>query len=113
MTRSNLHITLSNGDRIQCVADSSSAPEQGYIVEQLLLPLLFLFDRDKELALIREHCTMDEQRSNADYRYGIDLPARKIAFYEENYLPAKDSFKKGTMQVVIPSRNSNTCPMSS
>jgi len=95
MTRSNLHIILSNGEHIRCVADSSSAPEQGYIVEQFLLPLLFLFDAAKELALIRKHCTMDEQRSNADYRYEIDLPARKISFYEEHYLSAKDSFKKG------------------
>jgi hypothetical protein len=95
MTRSNLHITLSNGEYIRCVADSSSAPEQGYIVESLLLPLLALRNPAQESALIRAHCTMDEQRSNADYRYEIDLPARKISFYEENYLPAKDSFKKG------------------
>ena len=42
MTRSNLHIKLSNGKSIICVADSSSAPEQGYIVERLFLPLLSL-----------------------------------------------------------------------
>jgi hypothetical protein len=95
MTRSNLHITLSNGEHIQCVADSSSAPEQGYIVENLLLPLLACRNPAQEKSLIRAHCTMGEQRSNADYRYEIDLPARKIAFYEENYLPAKDTFKKG------------------
>ncbi len=35
MTRSNIHITLSNGKKLKCVADSSSAPEQGYIVEDL------------------------------------------------------------------------------
>lgn len=35
MTRSNLHIKLSNGKSLICVADSSSAPEQGYIVERL------------------------------------------------------------------------------
>ncbi|WP_426477524.1 hypothetical protein ACP3T3_20235 [Chryseobacterium sp. CBSDS_008] len=39
MTRSNLHITLSNGEEIICVADSSSAPEQGYFVEEILMPL--------------------------------------------------------------------------
>lgn len=38
MTRSNLHIKLSNGKSLICVADSSSAPEQGYIVERLFLP---------------------------------------------------------------------------
>ena len=32
MTRSNLYITLSNGEAIICVADSSSAPEL-YIME--------------------------------------------------------------------------------
>lgn len=40
MTRSNLHITLSNGEEIICVAESTSAPEQGYIVEEILTPLL-------------------------------------------------------------------------
>jgi hypothetical protein len=38
MTRSNLHITLSNGQQIICVADSTSAPEQGYIVEEVFTP---------------------------------------------------------------------------
>jgi hypothetical protein len=95
MTRSNLHITLSNGNLIKCVADSSSAPEQGYIVERLILPLLSLNDAEKELVIIKEHCTMDEQRSNATYRYEIDLPAQLITLYEENYLIAKDTFKKG------------------
>lgn len=95
MTRSNLHIILSNGEYIQCVADSSSAPEQGFIVEHLLLPLLEFKNAEKELALIREHSTMDEQRSNATYRYEIDLPAQKITLYEENYIVAKDTFKKG------------------
>jgi hypothetical protein len=95
MTRSNLHITLSNGELLKCVADSSSAPEQGYIVEHLLLPLLSLKNADKELTLVKEHCTMDEQRSNATYRYEIDLPAQKITLYEENYIAAKDAFKRG------------------
>jgi hypothetical protein len=48
MTRSNLHIKLSNGKSIICVADSSSAPEQGYIVEQILLPLLSFNDSEQE-----------------------------------------------------------------
>jgi hypothetical protein len=95
MTRSNLHITLSNGDYINCVADSSSAPEQGSFVETVILPLLSLHDSKKELALIREHCTMDEQRTNATYRYEIDLVAEKITLYEENYIISKDAFKKG------------------
>jgi len=95
MTRSNMHITLTDGERIQCVADSSSAPEQGYFVEDVILPLLALHDPDEELELIRLHCTMDEQRSNATYRWEIDLSARCIRFYEENYHPKKDTFKKG------------------
>ena len=94
MTRSNLHITLSNGELIKCVADSSSALEQGYLVESLLLPLLSLDHAENEMALIREHCTMDEQRINATYRYEIDLQQEKIAFYEENYINSKDTFKK-------------------
>ncbi|MFA6082739.1 hypothetical protein [Mucilaginibacter sp.] len=95
MTRSNLHIILSDGEHIKCVADSSTAPEQGYIVEDFLLPLLSLKQVGKEMALIREHCTMDEQRSNATYRYEIDLPAQNITLYEENYIAAKDTFKRG------------------
>ncbi|QTE44442.1 MULTISPECIES: hypothetical protein [Mucilaginibacter] len=95
MTRSNLHITLSNGDKLQCVADSSSAPEQGYIVEHLLLPLLSFSDAKKELALITEHCTMDEQRTNAEYRYLIDLKNEHIEFYEEHYNQSKNTFKRG------------------
>lgn len=95
MTRSNLHITLSNGVRLQCVADSSSAPEQGYIVEHLILPLLSFQNPEQEIVLIQEHCTMGEQRSNAEYRYEIDLKARRITLYEENYNINKDTFKKG------------------
>lgn len=85
MTRSNLHITLSNGYRLQCVADSSSAPEQGYIVEQLFLPLLRLNDHMAEIDLITEHCTMGEQRANASYRYELDLVQKTVRFYEEHY----------------------------
>jgi hypothetical protein len=95
MTRANLHITLSNGTKVLCVADSSSAPEQGYFVEQVIIPLLQTLNPGKQLALLKEHCTMDEQRSNAEYRYEIDLQAEKISFYEENYNESKDTFKKG------------------
>jgi len=95
MTRSNLHITLSNGERIHCVADGSSAPEQGYIVEHLILPLLSKQDAEAELQLIRAQCTMDEQRVNAEYRYIIDLPERRITLYEEAYLFHKGTFRKG------------------
>ena len=95
MTRSNLHIKLSNGKSIICVADSSSAPEQGYIVEHLLLPLLSLDDIEQEMILLSEHCTMDERRINADYRYTIDLTTKEIKFFEEHYSYTKDNFRKG------------------
>jgi hypothetical protein len=95
MTRSNLYITLSNGKKLQCVAESSSAPEQGYIVEQLLIPLLSFDNAEKELALLQEHCTMDELRTNATYRYLIDLQRKEVLFYEENYFYKTDTFKKG------------------
>lgn len=95
MTRSNLHITLSNGRQLQGVADSGSNPEQGYFVEQVILPLLNLGNHKKELALLADHCTLHEQRTNAEYRYIIDLKAKRIAFYEETYIESKDAFKKG------------------
>jgi nitrate reductase assembly molybdenum cofactor insertion protein NarJ len=95
MTRSNLYIKLSDGRKLQCVADSSSAPEQGYIVEELLIPLLTLNDAEKELALLKEHCRMDELRANATYRYLIDLQKKEILFYEENYFYKTDTFRKG------------------
>lgn len=95
MTRSNLHIKLSNGKSVICVADSSSAPEQGYIVENLLLPLLSLYESEKELALLSEHCTMDERRTNATYRYTIDLIQKRVSLYEEHYDYSKDIFRKG------------------
>ena len=47
MTRSNLYIKLTDGSNMNCVADSSSAPEQGFFVETLLLPLLALNDAEK------------------------------------------------------------------
>lgn len=73
MTRSNLHIKLSNGKSLICVADSSSAPEQGYIVERLFLPLLSLDNSEQEFAMLKEYCSMNDRRINADYRYTIDL----------------------------------------
>ena len=95
MTRSNLYITLSNGNTLICVADSSSAPEQGYIVESLLLPLLKLDNAESELALITAHCTMNDHRINATYRYEIDLRVKTIAFYGERYFYKTATFRKG------------------
>jgi hypothetical protein len=95
MTRSNLYITLSNGDTLICVADSSSAPEQGYIVENLIIPLLSFSNAEHELALLKEHCTMNELRINADYRYEIDLRKETVAFYDELYFFKTGVFRKG------------------
>ncbi|RXM63093.1 penicillin-binding protein [Chryseobacterium sp. CH1] len=95
MTRSNLHITLSNGEEIICVADSSSAPEQGYIVEEILTPLLALSNSKRELSLIKKYCTMDERRANASYRYCINLKTKTVTLFEENYNYRTDRFKKG------------------
>ena len=95
MTRSNLHIKLSNGKSIICVADSSSAPEQGYIVEQILLPLLSFNDSEQEVALLSEHCTMDERRTNATYRYTINLITKEVKFFEEHFSYTKLNFRKG------------------
>ena len=95
MTRSKLHIKLSNGKSLICVADSSSAPEQGYIVEQLLLPLLSFNDSEKELTLLVAHCKMDERRINATYRYYIGLRTNVIKFFEEGFNYTKYSFRKG------------------
>lgn len=95
MTRSNLYITLSNGDTLIAVADSSSAPEQGYIVETLIIPLLSFSNAENELALLNEHCTMNELRANADYRYEIDLWEETVAFYDEMYFYKTGIFRKG------------------
>lgn len=95
MTRSNMHITFSNGKSIICVLDSSSAPEQGYIVEDILLPLLALNDADQELSLIKKHCTMDERRCNAYYRYYVNLMTKEVTLFEENYSYRADRFSKG------------------
>ncbi|MFC0513101.1 penicillin-binding protein [Mucilaginibacter angelicae] len=95
MTRSNIHITLSNGRKIKCVADSSSAPEQGYIVENLILPLLKLNNAGEELRLLQEHCTMCEQRINATYLYEISMQTKLVYFYEESYDFGRGRFIKG------------------
>jgi len=95
MTRSNIHIILSNGKKIKCVADSSSAPEQGYIVENLILPLLAMSNASGELLLLKEQCTMNEQRSNAEYRYEINLLNKSVSFYEEHYHSGKEKFIRG------------------
>lgn len=95
MTRSNLHIELSNGTSLICVADSSSAPEQGYIVEALILPLLSMNDSEQELLLLQEHCSMDDRRTNATYRYTISLITKEVKFFEEHYNYGKDTFRKG------------------
>lgn len=95
MTRANIHITLSDGSLIKCVADSSSAPEQGYIVEDLILPLLALDDSVRELKLLKEHCTMGEQRINASYRYVISLKIKRVSLFEEHYYYKTETFIKG------------------
>jgi len=95
MTRSNFYIKLSNGDAITCVADSSSTPEQGYIVENLIIPLLSFSNAEHELALLKEHCTLNELRVNADYRYEIDLQKETVAFYDELYFFKTGVFRKG------------------
>ncbi|MGF7079640.1 hypothetical protein [Mucilaginibacter sp. UYCu711] len=95
MTRSNLYVTLSDGEQVQCVADSSSAPEQGFIVETLLLPLLSLNNSEKELALLEKYCSMNELRVNATYRYDLNLPKKRVFFAEEIYVPRFDTFHYG------------------
>lgn len=95
MTRSNLHIKLSNGKSLICVADSSSAPEQGYIVEQLILPLLSFNNSDEELRLLKEHCSMEDRRVNADYRYTIDLLTKEVRLFVETYNYKADTFRRG------------------
>lgn len=95
MTRSNLYITLSNGEQIIVVADSSTAPEQGFIVETLILPLLSCNNAEQELYLLGLYCSFNDQRINADYRYEIDLPKKKVGFYEERYFYKTDVFRRG------------------
>jgi len=96
MTRSNIYISLSNGEKMFFVADSSSAPEQGFIVEQLILPLLRFNDAKKEKQLIEAHSdAINELRTNADYRYEIDLITKTVRFFEEHYHHKTGKFSKG------------------
>lgn len=96
MTRSNIFITLSRGRRLFFVIDGSSNPESGYIVEQFILPLLALNDETKELQLIYEHSdSIKELRTNAMYRYEIDLIKKTVRFFEEKYNYKSDKFGKG------------------
>jgi len=95
MTRSNLHITLSDGQQIICVADSTSAPEQGYIVEEVFIPLMNFDDSRKELDFLKKHCTMDERRANAMYRYYINLMTNEVTMFEEHFNYTAEKFRKG------------------
>lgn len=96
MTRSNIYITLSGGVKMFFVADSSSAPEQGFIVQQLILPLLRFNDAKKEMQLIEAHSdAINELRTNADYRYEIDLVEKTVRFFEEHYHHKTGKFRKG------------------
>lgn len=96
MTLSNLYITLSNDQQIIAVADSSSAPEQEYFVEYVLLPLLNSQNADHELFLLQEQCTVDGLlRINADYRYEIDLVRCEVGFFEERYDWGAEVFRRG------------------
>lgn len=96
MTRSNLHIRLSDGAIVHCVADSSSAPEQGWIVETLILPLMEMNDATKELTLLEHFCAMHELRVNADYRYILNLQTKSLHFFEEGYDYPTDKFLLGS-----------------
>lgn len=95
MTRSNMNIVLSNGKKVFGVADSSSNPEQGYIVENLILPLLNANDAEKETTLLEEHLTMREKRCNSTYRYDIDLRTKSVKFFGEDYNYKTNRFIKG------------------
>ena len=95
MTRANIHIKLSDGSIINCVCDSTSAPEQGYFVENLLLPLLTFNDADKEILLLNQSCAMHELRTNAGYRHIINLQTKAVHFFEETYDYQKGRFSTG------------------
>lgn len=95
MTRANLNVKLSNGVLVQCVCDSSSAPEHGYIVEHLLFPLLEMNDSERELGLLMDKCEMFQQCVNADYRYTINLLTKAVHFHEENYDCGNNRFYTG------------------
>jgi hypothetical protein len=92
MKRSNLYITLSDGSKLFAVADSKSAPEQGYIVEQLLQPLLAINNATKEKELLKEHCCINQLRPNARYDYFIDLQLKEVRFYAVKFDCKSDIF---------------------
>lgn len=80
---------------VRCVADSSSAPEQGWIVETLLLQLMEMNDETAELTLLQHFCAMHELRVNANYRYVLNLQTKTVHFFEETYDYATDKFLLG------------------
>lgn len=95
MTCTNLHIKLTNGSHIHCVCESSSEPEQGYFVENLLFPLFALNDSEQELDLLTANCAMHQLRMNATYRYIINLQTKAVHFFGENYDYRNDKFILG------------------
>jgi hypothetical protein len=110
MTRSNVYVTLTGGIQLFFVLDGSTAPEQGFIVERFIHPLLALSDLQQELEFIYEHSdSFHELRVNADYRYEINLVKKTVGFFEENYHSKADTFHKGkdlTEERYIPYENS-------
>ncbi|MBL4675893.1 MAG: penicillin-binding protein [Mucilaginibacter sp.] len=95
MTCANLHIKLSDNVLVQCVWESSSAPEQGSIVEKLLFPLLDMNDSQRELGLLMDCCAMFELRANAEYRYIINLRTKTVHLFEEIYDCVIDKYYTG------------------
>ncbi|OQP65430.1 hypothetical protein A3860_17350 [Niastella vici] len=96
MTRSNIFVTLTGGKKLFFVLDSSTAPEQGYIVEKFILPLLALNDQDKEIAFIHKNSdSINEKRTTASYRYIIDLQQKRVQFFVEHYNYKTDRFRRG------------------
>jgi|GEM_PF-1564290 len=85
MRPTNLLITLSNGKSIIYVAEYSTRPENGYFVQNVLLPLMLLNDSEEEISFLNKHCTLSERRINAMYRYQINLAIKKVKVFEEIY----------------------------
>lgn len=95
MTRSNVYITLTGGKKLFFVLDSST-PEQKYIVEKFINPLLGLSDPVKEMEWIEAFSdSINELRTNATYRYVIDLQTKTVQFFQEHYNYKTDKFRKG------------------
>jgi hypothetical protein len=96
MTRSNVYITLTGGKKLFFVLDSSSAPEQGYIVENFFIPLLALNDAGKEMEWIEAFAdAINEKRINAAYRYLVDLEKKSVRFFKEHYNYKSETFHRG------------------